>query len=261
MTSLAGSSGEDFASILRSLGYRMERQPKPPEAAELPGPGADVAPSQAPTTDGGATQLNEPGPATEMPAIASQPVESEVPPAEPSPLFAAMAVESLPDASVAAPEPAVGVEPVVIAATNGSVATGPPGEVAIEGAAEPVEKPAAEQLFIEVWRPGGRPNGVRSQRGPRRRQAPHGQRAAAPEPTAAPVPAAPETAQPAEREAQGPRLERTMRPGRPHKRQPEERPPANTRPAKERREKAPDPNSPFAKLATLKAQLESKERR
>ena len=32
MTSLVGSSGEDFASILRSLGYRMERKPKPAEA-------------------------------------------------------------------------------------------------------------------------------------------------------------------------------------------------------------------------------------
>ena len=31
MTSLIGASGEDFASILRSLGYRMERRPKPPE--------------------------------------------------------------------------------------------------------------------------------------------------------------------------------------------------------------------------------------
>ena len=35
MTSLTGASGEDFASILRSLGYRMEKRPKPaePEAA------------------------------------------------------------------------------------------------------------------------------------------------------------------------------------------------------------------------------------
>ena len=31
MTSLTGASGEDFASILRSLGYRMERRPKPQE--------------------------------------------------------------------------------------------------------------------------------------------------------------------------------------------------------------------------------------
>ena len=29
MTSLTGSSGEDFASVLRSLGYRMEKKPKP----------------------------------------------------------------------------------------------------------------------------------------------------------------------------------------------------------------------------------------
>ncbi len=31
MMSLTGSAGEDFASILRALGYRMERRPKPPE--------------------------------------------------------------------------------------------------------------------------------------------------------------------------------------------------------------------------------------
>ena len=31
MTSLAGCSGEDFASVLRSLGYRMEKRPKPAE--------------------------------------------------------------------------------------------------------------------------------------------------------------------------------------------------------------------------------------
>ena len=31
MTSLTGASGEDFASILRSLGYRMEKRPKPAE--------------------------------------------------------------------------------------------------------------------------------------------------------------------------------------------------------------------------------------
>src|SRR5499425_311395 len=32
MTSLAGCSGEDFASVLRSLGYRMDKRPRPPEA-------------------------------------------------------------------------------------------------------------------------------------------------------------------------------------------------------------------------------------
>ncbi len=37
MTSLTGASGEDFASILRALGYRMERRPKPPEAGKAAG--------------------------------------------------------------------------------------------------------------------------------------------------------------------------------------------------------------------------------
>ena len=51
MTSLTGASGEDFASILRSLGYRMEQRPKPAEptppvaAAGLPAEVADLAAS------------------------------------------------------------------------------------------------------------------------------------------------------------------------------------------------------------------------
>jgi ATP-dependent RNA helicase SUPV3L1/SUV3 len=44
MTSLTGSSGEDFASILRALGYRMEKRPKPSEPATPP---AVDAPSDA----------------------------------------------------------------------------------------------------------------------------------------------------------------------------------------------------------------------
>ena len=51
MTSLTGSAGEDFASILRALGYRMEqRPPLPPKpaaaAAETP---AAEACAEAPT--------------------------------------------------------------------------------------------------------------------------------------------------------------------------------------------------------------------
>ena len=36
MTSLVGCSGENFAAILRSLGYRMEKRPKPPPQAAPP---------------------------------------------------------------------------------------------------------------------------------------------------------------------------------------------------------------------------------
>ena len=36
MTSLTGSAGEDFASILRALGYRMDRRPPlPPKPAPV----------------------------------------------------------------------------------------------------------------------------------------------------------------------------------------------------------------------------------
>ncbi len=67
MTSLTGSSGEDFASILRALGYRMERRPKPAEApAPVPAPTPDGVPPQgesapadlaAPAPDGIETTL------------------------------------------------------------------------------------------------------------------------------------------------------------------------------------------------------------
>ena len=46
MTSLAGCSGENFASVLRSLGYRMEKRPKPAEAPE-PAPSAVPEPVAA----------------------------------------------------------------------------------------------------------------------------------------------------------------------------------------------------------------------
>ena len=46
MTSLTGTSGEDFASVLRSLGYRMEKKPKPVEAPAPAAPAAAEAPAE-----------------------------------------------------------------------------------------------------------------------------------------------------------------------------------------------------------------------
>jgi ATP-dependent RNA helicase SUPV3L1/SUV3 len=56
MTSLTGCAGEEFASILRSLGYRMDKRPRPvapppapvPDAAAATETGAAAAPSDAP---------------------------------------------------------------------------------------------------------------------------------------------------------------------------------------------------------------------
>src|SRR6266480_2102141 len=57
MTSLTGCSGENFASVLRSLGYRMEKRPKPaaptvvPVEAMAPSPGSvEAVPAEASPT-------------------------------------------------------------------------------------------------------------------------------------------------------------------------------------------------------------------
>jgi ATP-dependent RNA helicase SUPV3L1/SUV3 len=145
----------------------------------------------------------------------------------------------------------------------------------------------AKPQVIEVWRPG-RSEGRRRPEGRQRQAGRHfGQRAAAPtQETAAPAVASEGTAQaspaeqtisatqpaPADRPASpeasksgrhsrhGRRREADQRFDRP-RRERERTPAPGAR--HERREKAPDPNSPFAKLAALKAQLEAeaKERR
>ena len=83
MTSLTGSAGEDFASILRALGYRMEKRPPLPPAppklviAEAP-PDAVAAPegtvTEAPTAAEGPVVVG--APAEDMPD-AAEPVVSE----------------------------------------------------------------------------------------------------------------------------------------------------------------------------------------
>ena len=46
MTSLTGSAGEDFASILRALGYRMDRRPPlPPKPVAVAEAVAEAAPA------------------------------------------------------------------------------------------------------------------------------------------------------------------------------------------------------------------------
>jgi ATP-dependent RNA helicase SUPV3L1/SUV3 len=56
MTSLTGSAGEDFASVLRALGYRMERRPAPP-----PKPAAiEAAPVETAPLEGAAPEISSP---------------------------------------------------------------------------------------------------------------------------------------------------------------------------------------------------------
>ncbi|HXD44368.1 MAG TPA: helicase-related protein [Pseudolabrys sp.] len=259
MTSLTGASGEDFASILRSLGYRMDRKPKPVEPAktETPAEAASAAETAAP----------EAAPEAEAPPLAA---DAEVMP-----------------------------EPVVEAPSVEAQAEEPPAEAApvvAEAAAEPAaadtaaEAKPAEPDTIEVWRPGGRSEHHRPPRHRRPQRHAQPQQAAAPAEgaTAEAAPAAGDAQQPAQdrpprhdrqerrdrherqqrmdkqanrgdrqdRPDRGPRRERGPRrdrdaPGRAEREQYYARPQGS-----DRRNKEPDPNSPFAKLAALKQQLE-----
>ncbi len=292
MTSLTGASGEDFASILRSLGYRMDRRPKPAEPAvtamaETPGADAVATPAAEPAP---ATNSLELLPAPDLVRAASEslaPVEAVVmPAAQPAEHVEQAAPEQPAAENISSPaeQPVVAQEQPVVGATN-------------------TAKTAEEQAFIEVWRPGGR-----SERRPHRPRRPRPQQA--PALAAAPVAAgdaaasapadataAPATAATAE-PSRGPHHPRPDRKDGPDRQQRQDRherqqrmerqgqrgerqgggPPRRDRPRRDKgdrveraereqyyakphgggsdRNKAPDPNSPFAKLAALKQQLE-----
>ncbi|HEY2758364.1 MAG TPA: helicase-related protein [Pseudolabrys sp.] len=324
MTSLTGASGEDFASILRALGYRMDRRPKPPEPTPAEAaPPADAAPDAAADAAANAATDVTPAAAGEAPVApdaAADALSEEVTVASTDDTTVGQAVSSLsllpeaeliPQIDAAAERAPEAVEPEAAAeaasaesaaeATTEPASAEPTAEATAEVASTEPAKPE-EQAFIEVWRPGGR-----SERRPPRHQ--HQRRpnrapqAAAPADAAAPAESAVAAAAPAEgaqpdsrpprHERGGDRQDRRDRHERQQKVQREgqrggERPgqdrgPRRDRPPRrdkgdrvdraereqyyarphgssDRRDKAPDPNSPFAKLAALKQQLEQKDR-
>jgi ATP-dependent RNA helicase SUPV3L1/SUV3 len=280
MTSLTGASGEDFATILRSLGYRMERRPKPAEPAET----KPVEAAVAEATPVAAEVVTEAAPA-DVQAAAQAPSAADSAAAE-----AVSSLALLPDAELIpqgeAPEPAAApqaAEPAVEAASQTEAAGAP-----VEAEKFEAEKKAEEPALIEVWRPGGRPEGKRPPRQQHRR--PHRQDPAAV--AAAPAEAGrpehqgrqehPERHDRQERHERQQKMDRQQQRGDRQDRRGEgqgrpERGPRRDRPRRDRdsgpdraerekyyarsgggdrRDKAPDPNSPFAKLAALKQQLE-----
>jgi ATP-dependent RNA helicase SUPV3L1/SUV3 len=319
MTSLAGSSGEDFASILRSLGYRVERRPKPADPVPESAGGGDATPAAL----GVAPASADPASETAVPSDALRDAETEPQGAD---KLTPLALAEAP----AAPNEAIEIAMAEIAASleaagAGTVTAAPAGA---EGEARAGEAPAgeapagepvtpssgaeaiAEETLIEVWRPGRREDrGVQRSR-TRARRWEHGRATTpgGPEPVAAtadtqqaaasseaPAPSTPAGEAPGEprrdhrrrrgRSDERPREDRRAGDRRPEDRRREHRSrddqerrdkyrgkprrdegeaaPRSWGPPRERRDKMPDPDSPFAKLAALKEQLEAnaKERR
>lgn len=139
MTSLAGCSGEDFASILRGLGYVSDKRPGPAITRPIimPAPVAPIARtnggSGAPAQDW-APGMSEYGP--ETPVAGAVAANSAPEPVGES----AASVEPAPD--VAADEPAIGV------ASTQTIESAPPAlpeQASAEETAAPEEAPPAPQ--------------------------------------------------------------------------------------------------------------------
>ncbi|MEI8144887.1 MAG: helicase, partial [Alphaproteobacteria bacterium] len=151
MTSLVGCAGEDFAAILKGLGYRMEKRPAPPKPV-VP------APSEAPGETAETVDTSE---ATE--AQAETPVEAAVEEVATEPAAVSETVEAAAETAPAEPEAAP-------APAEASAEDAPATEAAAD--APVVATEAAEPTLVEVWRPGGRMEGApprhQQNRGPRR---------------------------------------------------------------------------------------------
>jgi len=333
MTSLTGASGEDFASILRSLGYRMDRRPKPPEPAPVPPSAPEAAAAEsagiaagsgegAPLPDAAAADAADPAEQTAVAAVADalaeiqaagsdagEPVvgaeispepsaaESHAPKAsasEPSAFEPRASEPNAPEPSAAesvAPQPESQPGPALVGEDAKSEA----------GTTDSAAK-STEPVLIEVWLPGRvvRPEGARRRPRPRRDARTNAAHLAPQiqggENAGTPAVAGPESsASPAGAVDNGPAREdrhprRRRRGGHGEQRHGNERHASERHGSEQRqdrprererghdraherahakrfdrreRDKAPDPNSPFAKLAALKAQLEAdaKERR
>ncbi len=158
MTSLTGSAGEDFAAVLRALGYRMEKRPPLPvetapsastetqaDIAAGAGPAATDA-DAAPETIAASPDAAAADAAADVTGDATAVVETAT---------AETTAARLPDVEFAPVEvTAPVIEAVTIESTAEPVAAAE--AVIAEVAASETEAAPAEPVLVEVWRPGGR---------------------------------------------------------------------------------------------------------
>jgi ATP-dependent RNA helicase SUPV3L1/SUV3 len=228
MTSLTGSAGEDFASILRALGYRMEKRPPlppAPPAVAVETAAAEAAAVEAVAAEAGAeTALAETSAEASAATVDAADITDDVPQAveaaaaSSAPLLPEIALalvpsESEPASVEAEPDPAAPVEveaaaqeaPQEAAAVDAAAATVPEEAPADASAAvDAAPALAAAPELVEVWRPGGRSEDRRP-RHDRTRQRHHDRPQIRPEVQegAQPVAAAGEAGEGAKRERHG----------------------------------------------------------
>jgi ATP-dependent RNA helicase SUPV3L1/SUV3 len=205
MTSLTGSAGEDFASILRALGYRMERRPPPPPKPAVVEPAAgdavaagEVAAAESAAPEAATEPVADATASETAPAADAAPTAEVTQDASPAVDAAASSMllpsvdfgqrmdapETAPVAEEAKPE---AVEVVEAASLSNEEAANVSGQAPAEqgateassettGASEAVPAEAAapaapaEPELVEVWRPGGRSDERRPPRHDRNRQ-------------------------------------------------------------------------------------------
>jgi ATP-dependent RNA helicase SUPV3L1/SUV3 len=162
MTSLTGSAGEDFASILKALGYRMEK--RPPLPAEVV-PVVEVT-AESPAADAATETVIESDPAGTEAAVSTE-VAVEPEAAAATDDIADITNETAVSAETVAAESSAARLPEVNFAP--AAEAGEPVSEAVAGSAEiaPAEAAPADQAaadapvatapeLVEVWRPGGR---------------------------------------------------------------------------------------------------------
>ncbi|MEP9365924.1 helicase-related protein [Xanthobacter sp. VNH20] len=193
MTSLAGCSGEDFASILRSLGYRMEKREAPP--AEAAAPAAAPALELAPAPEGAIEADLLFGPDDGAPAAEAEAAETAAAPgdviaeggvaaaseAEATEAEAAEVVEVETADAVASPEPEAELVEALASSELPAIEDAATGaEASVEITSEAMEVAVAEvtgePALIEVWRPGRPPGAPRRERPQHGAREGHGQR-------------------------------------------------------------------------------------
>ncbi|SHF52920.1 ATP-dependent RNA helicase SUPV3L1/SUV3 [Kaistia soli DSM 19436] len=297
MMSLLGCSGEDFAGVLKSLGYRLDRRPAPPKpaaAASEAAPATAVAEAASDGTDAQESPVEtDAAPVSDEPVVAegTEPVEvvaAELETADPVDVEAAGEGEAVASDAVAEAEP-------VAETDDASGAIAAETEAVTEAVTVAESAAPAEPEMIEIWRPGRfdrRPPREQGERrgGGRHRGEPQAGAEEAPAETREgrrhgrpqqdrPGQGRPPQggdAKPGRRDERGPRPDRPAprphdrpahadgeRPDRRHQDRPDQRKHGGApQPRREepRRERPIDPNSPFAALAALKADLEAKKR-